>query len=107
MVFDLNPTDDTYFSFLSMVIPSNDAFIGNDDPLAYKIIDGGFQPQVIDIFGSMVWDAGTEINDEIAANVPLLGQAVGNTGGIEGGVVGLHAWRANLVGISRRGFHHG
>lgn len=80
-VFNLNPASDLYFSFLSMAIPSNDAFIGNDDPLAYQISSGGsFQDQTIDIFGSMLWDAGTEFNDEIPANTPLLGQAVPDTG---------------------------
>ena len=91
MTFQLNPADDHYFSFLSMAIPSNDAFIGNDNPLAYSISSGGsFQDQTIDIFGSMLWDAGTEINDEIAMNTPLLGQTVPNTGLTENGVVQLH-----------------
>jgi hypothetical protein len=45
---------------------------------------------VIDVFGSSVWDAGTEFNDEIPANTPLLGQAAPNTGTTQGGVVQLH-----------------
>jgi hypothetical protein len=91
VVVDFDPSTDQYFSFLSMVIPSNDAFIGNDDPTAYQISQGGiFQPLVIDVFGSSVWDAGTEFNDEIPANTPLLGQAVANTGITQGGLVQLH-----------------
>jgi hypothetical protein len=88
---DVDPSTDLYLSFLSMVIPSNDAFIGNDDPTAYQISQGGvFQPLVIDVFGSSVWDAGTEFNDEIPANTPLLGQTVPNTGTTQGGLVQFH-----------------
>lgn len=92
MTFTLDPSSDLYLSYLSMAIPSNDAFIGNDSPTAYPISSGGsFQDFTIDIFGSDLWDAGTEINDEIAANTPLLGQAVANTGMTEiGGLVGPH-----------------
>ena len=55
-----------YFSFASMLIPSNDAFIGNDDPLAYEIFDaaGNFTgPLTIDVLASDIYDAGTEVND--------------------------------------------
>jgi len=91
MTFTLDPSTDLYFSFLNMVIPSNDAFIGNDDPLAYQISSGGsFQDLTIDVYGSMVWDAGTEVNDEIAMNTPLLGQMAPNTGITENGMVQLH-----------------
>lgn len=57
-----------YFSFLSMVIPSNDLFIANADPLAYNLFndDGTFAgPQTIDVTGVNVWDAGTEANDAL------------------------------------------
>ena len=74
-----------------MAIPSNDAFIGNDNPMAYKIAaNGSLQSLSIDVFGSMLWDAGTEMNDEIAMNTPLLGQTVANTGVAENGFVQLH-----------------
>ena len=59
-----------YLSFSSMVIPSNDAFIGNDNPLQYEIFDalGNFNgPLEISIFGADVWDAGTEANDGLGA----------------------------------------
>jgi hypothetical protein len=38
----------------------------------------------------MLRDAGTEINDEIAMNTPLLGQTIGNTGSTENGIISLH-----------------
>ncbi|NNK78347.1 MAG: PEP-CTERM sorting domain-containing protein, partial [Litoreibacter sp.] len=32
-----DPTTNRFFSFLSMVIPSNDTFIGNEDSMAYEV----------------------------------------------------------------------
>ncbi len=88
---DVDTSSDVYFSFLSMVIPSNDAFIGNDNPMAWKIVDNGMvTPLDIVVMGSMVWDAGTEVNDEVPANTPLLGQAAPDTGLDENGLVRQH-----------------
>ena len=53
-----------YLSLLGMVLPSNDFFIGNGNPLAYHIssvLNGG-GPFSSD-FGSTVYDAGTELED--------------------------------------------
>ena len=61
-----NAANYRYFSFASMLIPSNDAFIGNDDPLAFEIFDaaGNFTgPLTIDVFASDIYDSGTEVND--------------------------------------------
>ncbi len=61
-----DPVSYRYFSFASMVIPSNDAFIGNDNPTAYELFDaaGNFTgPLTITVFGSQIWDAGSEVND--------------------------------------------
>lgn len=98
-----NPSVNRYFSYGSMVIPSNDAFVANGDPLAYSIFDasGNFTgPLVIDILGSQVLDAGTEVNDEI--DVAFLaapsGQTGPNMGADEGGLVGLHAGLNGSVG---------
>ncbi len=55
-----------YFSFLSMIIPSNDLFVANDNALAYDLFndDGSFVgPQTINITGLQVFDAGTEENN--------------------------------------------
>lgn len=86
-----NP-DQRYFSFLSMVIPSNDAFIGNSDPMAIPIADGegNFIGADLIILGSQVYDAGAEVNDEIPANTALLGQMAPDTGVNEAGVVAMH-----------------
>ena len=75
-----------------MVVPSNDAFVGNDDPLAIPLFDAfdNLIAQTIIVTGDQVWDAGTEVNDEVPANTVGLGQAMPNTGVDEGGVVSLH-----------------
>lgn len=55
-----------YFSYASMVIPSNDAFIGNIDPTAIELFDatGNFNGnRTFTLFGADVWDSGTEVND--------------------------------------------
>ena len=57
--FNVNPTSHRYFSFASMVIPSNDAFIGNDNPTAFSLFDGAgvFQgPLVIEVTGQNIYD---------------------------------------------------
>ena len=65
----LNVTDpmvNRFLSFASMVVPSNDFFMGNADPMAYEIFNsaGAFNgPLTINVYGSNVWDAGTEVND--------------------------------------------
>ncbi len=55
-----------YFSFASMMLPSNDAFFGNEDPTAYPIFDAAgnaLGPVEILIFAEDVYDAGTEANN--------------------------------------------
>ncbi|MGK7936118.1 MAG: DUF6851 domain-containing protein [Xenococcaceae cyanobacterium] len=84
--------NDRYFSFASMVIPSNDAFIANEDPLAYPIFDeqGNLIKTEFIVQGFNVLDGGTEVNDEIPANTAFLGQETPNTGNNENGVVTQH-----------------
>lgn len=93
--FSLNPASPAhrYFSFASMVIPSNDAFIANGDPTSIPVFDGNgkFVGADFMILGSMVLDAGTEVNDELPANTAFLGQAAPNTGTAEGGTVQAHS----------------
>lgn len=95
-IFNLNPYNplNRFFSFVEMIIPSNDAFFGNEDPGAYQIFGPGgtFIGQDIVVLGSDVLDAGTEINDEIFAdqNTAFFGQVAGNTGTDENSVVHVH-----------------
>ena len=64
----LDPRKHRYLSYLAKVFPSDDAFIGNDNPRAHEVFDenGVFQgPVVIELYGSDILDAGTRLNDEI------------------------------------------
>lgn len=95
-VFDIGPND-RFFSFASMVIPTNDAFFGNGNPLAHELFDanGNFNgPLTINILGGDIYDAGTEVNDGQGA--PF--SATGGTSTDENGVVALHPGLDNLLG---------
>ena len=80
-----NPNN-RYFSYASMIIPSNDAFIGNGSPPVFDLFGAGglFTPVSRTITGAMVNDAAREVNDELPANTAFFGQAVPNTGTAEG-----------------------
>jgi hypothetical protein len=83
----LDPTDNRYFSFLSMVIPSNDTFIGNANPTAYELFDdsGVFTNlSTILVDGADIWDGGTEENDGLGAAFSAAGGTATDT---VGGVV--------------------
>lgn len=87
----MNPKS-RYVSFGSMVVPSNDAFMGNDNPMGIQIFDGSgnFVGADFIVMGSMIWDAGTEMNDEVPMNTGFFGQMTPNTGPDENGVVMFH-----------------
>lgn len=80
-----------YFSYASMIIPSNDFFISNGNERAHEIFDaqGNFLGADFTILGSQVLDAGSEVNDEVPANTAFFGQQTPNTGVTENGVVQL------------------
>lgn len=75
-----------FATFLAMFVPSNDTFLGNDDPEAYEIFDtaGNLIEQTIQITGQSIWDAGTEVNQLFGAAAP--GQDI-TAGDDENGVV--------------------
>lgn len=81
-----------FFSYASMIIPSNDAFIANGDPEAFSLFDeqGNFRPVEFVVLGSDVLDGGTEVNDEVPENTAFFGQQTPDTGVDENGVVELH-----------------
>lgn len=86
-----------YFSYASMLLPSNDAFFANASGLDVELFDamGNFNgTQTIMIFGVDVWDAGTEVNDTMGA--PF--SAIGGTSSDEGGLVALHTGLDNFIG---------
>lgn len=57
---DVNP----FFTFASMVVPSNDYFIGNDSPTQYMLFDGGGNLNIntITLDAGDIWDAGSEVD---------------------------------------------
>jgi hypothetical protein len=57
------------FTFASMVVPSNDFFIGNDSPTEYRIFDaaGNLLIGSIGVKANEIWDAGSEVFDPAAA----------------------------------------
>jgi len=105
--FDVtNPSSNQYFSFASMIIPSNDGFFGNGDPFSVELFDdlGDFKGDVtIYIFSEHIFDSGTEINTGSGA----AGFSLGFDGNGSGpstddpiGLVGRHPdLFENLVGL--------
>lgn len=91
-LLDVDPATNQYFSYASMVIPSNDAFIANGNPFAHEIFDdaGNFLGADFIVLGNEVLDGGTEVNDELPFSTAFLGQAAPNTGTDENGVVTEH-----------------
>lgn len=89
-----------FFTWGTMIIPSNDAFLAvPDDPLADFIFDedGNFiGPLVIERRGSDVLDAGTEVNTE--EDAAFVNQTAPNTGLDENGVVSPHPGFNGSVG---------
>ncbi len=75
-LIDLDATLNRYLTFAAMVVPSNDAFIGNASPSQFDLFDinglfkTGFQ---VDLKGSDIWDAGTEENNGLGAAFTTLG----------------------------------
>lgn len=78
-----------FFNYASMVVPTNDLFIGNDNALELFDASGNFLGnRTILVFGSDVYDNGSEVND--FSNGPAFVPGVDATGGIrENGVVTL------------------
>ena len=93
--FVVDPADpkSRFLSYISMVIPSNDAFFGNENPKAYPLFDAAGKflgPITIPVHGSDILDAGTEVNTELPADTAFFGQSVGDFGTPENGVIHLH-----------------
>lgn len=98
---DIDPLTQRYLSFLSMILPSNDTFIGNDDPRAYALFDamGTFLgPRVINLTADLFNDAGTELSD--TANAPFVVGGDGAANTPEGGVVHAAGSLADFNGLS-------
>lgn len=69
--FRVDTSLNQFFSFANMVVPSNDLFLGNDDPI--RLFDDAGNLLVNDIFqtGASIWDANSEeANASNAAFIP-------------------------------------
>ena len=69
LTFSVDTALNPFFTFGSMVVPSNDFFIGNDSPTEYRLFDaaGNLNIAAIGIKASEIWDAGSEVFDPAAA----------------------------------------
>lgn len=67
--FMVDTSQNPFFTFAAMVIPSNDFFVGNDSPTEYRLFDalGNLQLTSITQLARDVWDAGSEVFDPAAA----------------------------------------
>ncbi|MEX0323739.1 MAG: spondin domain-containing protein [Puniceicoccaceae bacterium] len=100
----LDPSQHRYMSYASMVIPSNDTFMGNDDAMAIELFDenGAFLgPRYLMVSGDQVWDAGTEVNDPTDGPAFVMGQD-GAAGTSEGSTIMAQAVNGldNFIGLT-------
>lgn len=86
--FSFTAESDQKISFATMLVQSNDLFIGTNDT-GFDLFDANETPITGDITSSLsLWDAGTEVNEKpgIGLNQPLR-QNGANTGADENGLV--------------------
>ncbi len=69
LTLQVDTTLNPFFTFGAMAVPSNDFFIGNDDPREYRLFNanGSLAIQTINIKANEIWDAGSEVFDPAAA----------------------------------------
>ncbi len=67
--FVVDPSVNRFFTFGSMVVPSNDYFIGNDSPTQYMLFNMQGQLNITTIIQRArdIWDAGSELDDAFGA----------------------------------------
>lgn len=85
--FSVDTSINRFFTFGSMVVPSNDHFIGNDSPTQYMLFDaaGNLSLSEIRQQASDIWDAGSEASDP--ANAAFLAIGDNDLRTPQGGVV--------------------
>lgn len=89
-------TNSRILNFATMVIPTNDSFIGNDNGIAILDAAGNFNGnQTIDFSFADIWDAGTEVNDLMG--IPF--SAPNGSSSDENGVVSQGPNLANTNGL--------
>lgn len=67
--FDTANANNRFFTFANMVIPSNDLFLGNDNPAAFQLFnpDGSLAITTINQTAGQIWDANSEVADALNA----------------------------------------
>lgn len=100
--FVVDPAANPFFTFATMVVPSNDLFLGNDSPTRFRLFDefGRLTVDRIDQSAGDIWDAGSETAD--AANAAFLVGGVNALRTPQNGVVSfdrseLSAYRGRLT----------
>ena len=75
-IVDTSSANNRFFTFGTMVIPSNDLFLGNDNPTGFQLFSntGALLIPTITQTAGQIWDNGSEV--AIAANAAFL--VVGN-----------------------------
>lgn len=63
--FRVDTATNQFFTFASMVVPSNDLFIGNDNPQGFRLLDdaGNLLISEINQTSNQIWDNGSEVAD--------------------------------------------
>jgi hypothetical protein len=85
MSFTVDPGVNAFFTFASMVIPSNDLFIGNDAAIRLFDAAGNLLINSIDQLARQIWDNGSEVADP--ANAAFIAGGVNSQRTPENGVV--------------------
>lgn len=86
-IVDSMAANNRFFTFGTMVIPSNDLFLGNDNPTAFQLFDasGNLLINSISQNAGQIWDAGSEVADP--ANAAFVQGGVNGNRTPENGVV--------------------
>ena len=67
--FTVDSSANRFFTFASMAVPSNDFFVGNDNPMEYELFGAGGNQQIMSITvkAGEIWDAGSETFNPVNA----------------------------------------
>jgi hypothetical protein len=88
-IFNIDPANNQFVSYASMILPSSDYFIANGNPTGFDLSSiFGTQNSISFDIGGTVWDAGTEINDFATSPGNGLFPALGLPAGAGGDQVG-------------------
>ncbi len=88
-IIDSEDPAQSYFSYASMILPSNDFWYANGNPRAHRVFDdaGNFVAESFFVTNLDILDAGTEVNTEAPEDTAFFGQQAPDTGIDENGVI--------------------